>query len=287
MMTLIHPRVVKHPVIVDGDYCFGYALDKEYLSKATDKGIAWAFFDRTELAHDIVGEGKRKGQLYDCYPEYQFGAIRAWAWGYSRVVDALEKIKEIEVEDNLIAFSGHSRGAKTAALAGVLDQRAVIVNPNETCAGSCGCYRVHMKGINSLGEEKRSETLKDLVTSFDFWMNPELDKYKEDETKLPFDAHFIKALIAPRTLFVSEALHDIWANPIGSYQTTMAAKEAFKFLGVEENLLWYYRDGEHCHTPTDVEMLVSVMLNKLNGTPLNENMFRRPFDEYPPIYRKL
>ena len=43
MMTLIHPRTVKHPVIVDGDYCFTYALDKEYLSKATDKGIACSY----------------------------------------------------------------------------------------------------------------------------------------------------------------------------------------------------------------------------------------------------
>ena len=144
-----------------------------------------------------------------------------------------------------------------------------------------------MKGVNSLGKEVRSETLKDLVTAFDFWMNPEMEKYKEDETKLPFDAHFIKALIAPRTLFVSEAVHDIWSNPLGCYQTTMAAKEAYKFLGAEDNLLWYYRDGEHAHTSLDVEMLVSVILNKLNGTPLNENMFRRPFGEYPPIYRKL
>ena len=36
-----------------------------------------------------------------------------------------------------VTFTGHSRGGKTAALAGVLDERAAIVNPNETCAGSC------------------------------------------------------------------------------------------------------------------------------------------------------
>ena len=38
----------------------------------------------------MQGEGRRKGQLYDAYPDYTFGAIGAWAWGYSRCVDALE-----------------------------------------------------------------------------------------------------------------------------------------------------------------------------------------------------
>ena len=284
-LKLIHPAHYNCPVIVDGDLCFGYAYDKEYLAPALDNGIAWALFDRTELAHDICGEGKRQGQLYDAYPEYEFGAIRAWAWGYSRVVDALEIIKDF-TDNSLIAFSGHSRGGKTCALAGVLDKRAVIVNPNETCAGACSCYRVHMKAIDEKGEEKRSETLKDLVNAFDFWMNPKLAEYSDDETKLPFDAHFMKALVAPRKLFISEAVHDIWGNPLGSYQTTMASKEVYKFLDAEENLLWYFRDGGHAHTPLDVKMLVNVILNVKNGEPLNENFFRRPFDDLEPIYKK-
>ena len=69
------------PVIVDGDLSFGYAFDKEYLHAALDEGVAWMLFDRTELAHDIKNEGRRKGQLYRTYPEYTFGALGAWAWG--------------------------------------------------------------------------------------------------------------------------------------------------------------------------------------------------------------
>ena len=138
-----------YPVIVDGDMCFPYHMDKEFLRVATGQGVAWVFFDRTELAHDIQNEGRRKGQLYDAYPDYTFGAIGAWAWGYSRCVDALEIICKDKgnplVDLSLIAFSGHSRGGKTAALAGAVDTRAAIVNPNETCAGACGCYRIHIQ----------------------------------------------------------------------------------------------------------------------------------------------
>jgi hypothetical protein len=67
-----------------------------------------------------------------------------------------------------IAFSGHSRGGKTAMLAGVLDERASIVNPNATCAGSASCYRVHVKAEDDDGKVGPSETLDDLIRNFDF-----------------------------------------------------------------------------------------------------------------------
>ena len=278
-MKLILPKGLKKcPVIVDGDLCFGYTNNAGYISAATGEGVAWALFDRTEIVHDIQHEG-RIGRLYEIYPEYDFGALGAWAWGYSRCIDALEKLDLPEIDTGFIVFSGHSRGGKTAVLAGVTDERAVIVNPNETCAGACGCYRIHMRAKYGDGDEKRSETLADLWRNFDFWLGPEMEKYKDDETKLPFDCHYLKALVAPRILFVSEATGDIWANPLGSWQTTTAAHEAFKFLGVPENLYWYYRPGYHAHDVSDVEMLVNIIRHKKDGTPLDDRFFKLPFDK--------
>ena len=132
------------PVIVDGDLSFKYAFDKEYMNTALDKGIAWMLFDRTELAEDIQFKGRGNGPLHKVYPAYTFGALGAWAWGYSRCVDLLEKLGLTNLD--MIAFTGHSRGGKTAALAGVLDTRAAIVNPNDTCAGACSCYRLYVEG---------------------------------------------------------------------------------------------------------------------------------------------
>ena len=74
-------------------------------------------------------------------------------------------------------------------------------------------------------------------------MGPEMEKYTECEDKLPFDTHYLKAMIAPRTLFVSEAAGDIWSNPVGSYMTTIASGEVFDFLGVPDNVYWYFRPG--------------------------------------------
>ncbi len=281
-MQVILPekRDGKVPVIVDGDMCWMYHMDREFLNAALDRSVGWVMFDRTELAHDNGGDGRGNGALYGVYPEYTFGALGAWAWGYSRCVDALEKL-DLPIDLDFIAFSGHSRGGKTAALAGAVDRRARIVNPNETCAGACGCYRVHMKGVQEPGgiNESRSETLDDLMRNFAFWMGDGMEAYRKCEEKLPFDTHFLKAMVAPRTLFVSEAAGDIWANPVGSYQTTVAAKEVFDYLGAGDKLFWYYRPGVHGHRVEDVYMLVNVIRHEKYGDPIDERMFRRPFKD--------
>ncbi len=301
LMKLILPgngRAGHYPCIVDGDMCFTYFMDKEYISTATDEGIAWVLFDRTELAHDIIGEGRGHGQLYEAYPDRDFGALAAWAWGYSRCVDALEILCRNPVEPtavhpmtvplvdlSCIAFAGHSRGGKTAALAGAVDTRAAIVNPNATCAGACGCYRIHMEGYCDGIPPFRSETLADLLRFFDFWMGPDMAAYADREENLPFDAHFLKALVAPRILFISEAAGDIWANPVGSWMTTMAAREAFRFLGAENHLYWYFREGTHFHKVEDVRMLVNIIKHQQDPTvPLSEDFFHAPFEGIGPIY---
>ena len=261
-LRIYFPKDVKNPpVIVDGDMCFGYFENAEYISTMTENGIAFAIFNRVELAHDLKGEGRRQGALYEVYPEYTFGALGAWAWGFMRVVDALEMIGGFNMD--CIAFTGHSRGGKTAMLAGVLDKRAAIVAPNETNAGSCSWYRIHMKAIDENGAEKRSETLKDLWHNFGYWLGEGMEAYTECEEELPFDCHFLKALVAPRTLFIAEAARDMWTNPIGSWMTTQAASEVYKLYEKPENLLWYYRKGFHFHAIEDIEMLVNVIKNKL------------------------
>lgn len=276
IMRLMSPRCEgKFPAVIDGDLCFDYAFNQEFLNAFLDENIGLVLFNRTELAHDLRGEGRRKGQLYDAYPEYTFGALGAWAWGYSRCVDALDKLGLADM--SCITFTGHSRGGKTAALAGALDERAAIVNPNETCAGACSCYRIEMKAITEEGVEKPSESLEKLWEKFGFWMGPRLGEYVGKEEELPFDSHYLKAMIAPRVLFVSEAASDIWANPVGSYMTTMAAGEVYKLLDKPENLLWYYRHGHHFHDIEDVKMLVNIIQHKTKGRPLSEKLFRTPF----------
>lgn len=272
----------KRPAVVDGDLCFNYLFQNDVCREFTENNIHVVLFNRVELVPDIKGERRTNGPLYDVYPECTFGALGAWAWGYSRCVDLLETLDYIDMD--CIAFTGHSRGGKTALLAGAVDERAAIVNPNEACAGATSCYRMFIKAITEDGEEKKSEMLSDLWNKFAFWMGPDMGKYADAPEKLPFDSHFLKAMVAPRVLFVSEAASDIWSNPVGSWMTTKAAGEVYRFLDKQENLLWYFRRGYHAHELEDFRMLINVIKHCKGEAELSPNFFHTPFGEPPLMY---
>lgn len=290
------------PTVVSGDGCFGYAYDPEYVNTMLNNGINFVIFNRTNLfpdiadhnakqvidgtkeqqmAEDIVAsyeKNEKRGCLAEIYPKEKFGAISAWAWGYSRVVDALEILGFADME--CIAFTGHSRGGKTAMLAGALDERAAIVNPNAACAGGCSCYRLNIKAVKEDGvSEAASEPISNILNTFPSWMGEGMRKYVDKEEQLPFDSHYLKAMVAPRILFVSEAASDIMANPVGSWQTTMGAKEVYKFLGAEDKIFWYFRSGDHFQTTEDIYQLVNVIRNYKYGEKLNDKFFKTPFEE--------
>ncbi len=272
------------PVVIDGDGCFPYTHNGEISGAVKDAGMCYAVFNRTELAPD-VREAGRCGPLYETYPEYTFGAIGAWAWGYSRCTDALLKLGFADAGN--IAFTGHSRGGKTALLAGAIDTRARFVNPNGSGAGGAGCFRVHMRAKTSEGVEKRSEMLSDLMAKVDFWFSSELAKYKDDEVSLPFDEHMLKALVAPRILIDTEAEDDIWANPAGTYLTNIAAREVWRLYGCEENFVWHWRRGAHFHKVEDINILLKIMRNRIYGETVVADLMNLPFEPPAPIHKVI
>lgn len=265
----------KFPVIVDGDGCFPHPFYDENLAAVAEFGALLVRFNRTELAHDIKEDVRADG-LYDVYPDMHFSALAAWAWGFHRCVDALMELGI--VDPSLIAFTGHSRGGKTALLAGATDPRATLVCPNGSGAGGAGCYHIHSVTECEDGVERRSEELHDLWRNFPYWFGPEMEPYIHREEDLPFDTYFLKALVAPRYLLTTEALSDAWANPAGTYLSNLAAKEAYAFLGAEDRILCHYRDGYHNHIGTDFRALIAVMRHMRDGTPLPETMNLTPFD---------
>ncbi len=264
-----------YPVAVDGDLCYTSMQDPEIARAFQEKGILLAAFNRCELVPDIRNP-KRTGNLYETYPDKRFGALAAWAWGFSRTLDALVRLGLADL--SCVAFTGLSRGGKAALLAGALDARATIVNPEGSGCGGSGCYRIHMRGVEEDGREARSETLKDIVNAFPDWFGPNLAAYQDDEAALPFDEHFLKALVAPRVYFDSQALSDMWAGPVNTWMTSVAAREAWKLYGKEENVLWYWRSGGHSHVLEDFRRLIEVIQRERTGAPLSEVFGKVPFE---------
>jgi len=231
------------PAILTGDACWRYVSD-EVAAEVLRRGYVLAQFNRVELAPDVPGDGRSTG-IYPLHPGSKFGALAAWAWGYHRCVDALLEFDDVDGAH--IAVVGHSRGGKTSLLAGATDERIALTAANDSGAGGAGCYR--LQGPNS-------ETLGDLIRRFPYWFGPELGEYVGRETELPFDQHFLKALVVPRLLLTTEALDDLWANPSGTWQTHAAVRELYRWLGVPERAGIWYRPGGHEHGMADWQALL-------------------------------
>ncbi len=246
----------KRPVVLTGDGCYK-KCSGEVIAEANRRGFIVAKFNRTEFAHDMYNT-RREGGIYDLYPGRTFGAIAAWAWGYSRALDALERIDCADT--SRVGITGHSRGGKTVLLAGAADERFAFVNPNNSGCGGAGCYRYHTRFDEvPTGKDAKSETLADILRSVPYWFGPRLQDYVDREAALPFDQHFLKACVAPRVLVQTESLGDTWSNPAGSYLTYKAAREVWALLGVPEKILYRACDGGHDHRPSDFRVLFDVM----------------------------
>lgn len=256
------------PTIVNGDACWRYLTDDICL-ECLNRGYALATFNRTEIAPDNY-RSDRDTALYRVYPDGDFRALIAWAWGYHRVVDFL--LTQSYVDAERIAAVGHSRGGKTALLAGATDERIALSAPNNSGAGGAGCYRWEGEGC---------EKIADGMRAIPYWYHPRLGDFDGKEDELPFDQHSLKALCAPRALFSSEALGDVWANPTGTYQTFDAAREAYRFLGVEDRIGIWYREGDHAHGLVDWQAFLDFADLQFKGIVPARRFDENPFPGMP------
>ena len=257
------------PALIDGGAC---VWRKETIAQeVVARNYALVLFDRTEVAKDAPDRTVRRGGLYDIYPDESFQALGAWAWAYHRCVDLLHTLDYIDSER--IAITGHSRGGKTTLLAGATDQRISLVNDNASCAAGGALFRYVGDG---------GETIK-IHNAFPDWFHPDFGKFINKEEALPFDQHCLVASFAPRPLLLSYALDDRWSNPEGMVQCYWAAREAWRFLGVEEKIAFHFRPGGHGHLQSDWIALLDFMDWQWHGTTPQTTYNVHPYDHLKPM----
>ncbi len=263
----------KYPVLVAGDGCYT-TCERDTINAACEMGIAVARFDRLELAHDDM-KAPREGGLYDIYPEHTgFTAISAWAWGYMTVMDAFEQIPHIDAEN--VGITGHSRGGKTVLLAAAADPRIQFVCPNNSGCHGAVSYRLKEVGF---GVNGKSEELSDMFVNFPLWMGEGLREYIGREAELPYDMHFFGALVAPRYYLQCEGMQDYWINPKGAWMNFCGVKEAYRYLGCEDNAAAWFRAGKHRHQLPDFTEFLNFMRAKMDGKPTAEHLKINPYPE--------
>lgn len=267
---MIPPKGGPFGVILNGDGCWRYVTDA-ITTAVLSRGYVLATFNRVELAIDTDNRARDTG-LYAAWPDGDYGALAAWAWGYHRCVDFLLTRRNIRADQ--VAVTGHSRGGKVVLLAGVTDERIAVTAPNNSGCGGAGCFR--WRGADS-------EALSDILRAFPNWFSPRLQAYVGREQDLPFDLHSVKALVAPRALLCTEALGDAWANPSGTWQSHRAAAEVYRFLGAESRIATRFRPGGHAHNEADWRLLLDFCDAQFANRPFPEPAIA-PFADLPPAF---
>ena len=154
--------------------------------------------------------------------ERSWGILSAWAWGASRVMDWIES--EPLLDARRVGVVGHSRGGKTALLAGVTDASFAMVYSNDS-----GCGGTKLNHIDL----PKSEHIDQIVDVVGFWFCGNFEKYCCREFKMDFDQHMMAALVAPRLLAVGSASEDVWAGQEGEFQSALLASPAWELYGLK------------------------------------------------------
>lgn len=197
------------------------------------RGYMVVDYNRLDLDPDKTGI---VGAAQAAYPEYDWATLAVWAWGGMRVIDYLVTLDTVDREK--IVFTGHSRGGKTALLAGAMDERIAITVPNGSGCGGAGCFRFENEGCETL--EKITDPAR-----FGYWFVPRFREFAGKEMRLPFDQHCLRALVAPRGLLSVDSVDDVWANPYGTQQSYSGAMKVFQWLGAADKQGIYFRQGKH------------------------------------------
>jgi len=213
------------------------------------KGVAVIDFDNNAMgAQGNQGDGaartntRGQGTFYELYgKEHPASSMMAWAWGVSRIIDALAATPAANVDVKHLAVSGCSRNGKGTLVVGAFDERIALTVPQESGAGGSASWRISQAQMDAYRAKnpnpKGGEGVQTLAsaTGEQPWFRAsfaQFGKSSEDVQRLPFDHHMVLGLVAPRALFVLDNTDMMWLGDESSFTNLVAAAEIWKGLGV-------------------------------------------------------
>jgi hypothetical protein len=239
------------------------------------KGIGFATLYYGDIEPDfqggipfgIRGQYLKPGQTK--FAPDEWGAIAAWAWGLSRVMDYLETQPVVDAKH--VALLGSSRLGKTVLWTGATDQRFAVILAS--VSGESGA---------ALSRRNYGETVRHMTDSsrYAYQFAGNYQTYGDRVDELPFDGHMLVSLIAPRPLLLQTGDRDLWSDPKGEYLSAVAASPVWRLLGAEgltateyppagqpvlSRLGYYMHAGRHGILPQDWPVFLAFLQKHLLG----------------------
>ena len=226
------------------------------MEEIVGRGYAAITFYNGEVAPDW-NTGNTQG-AFACFENTQrpyrsregWGTLCAWAWAASRVMDWIET--EPLIDAKRVGVVGHSRGGKTALIAGVTDERFAMA-----CSNCSGCSGAKLNRCDL----PKSEHIMQIVRTFPYWFAPNYVEWVNRDMEIAYDQNAWIALIAPRLVAVTSASDDDWAGPRGEFEAARLASPAWELYGMkglvgqqfpaknnpllDGSIAYHYREGKH------------------------------------------
>ncbi|CCH51674.1 hypothetical protein BN8_00616 [Fibrisoma limi BUZ 3] len=220
--------------------------------------VATAYYGDIEPDHPKGWQSGIRSVLGDTARADNWGAIGAWAWGMSRILDYLQTDPAIDAQR--VIGIGHSRIGKAALWAGAQDRRFAAVISNESGEGGA-----------ALARRWYGETVERINNSFPHWFCGRYKTYGKQVANLPVDQHELLTLIAPRPLYVASAEGDQWSDPKGEFLGADLTEPVYKLYGktgiggaefpgvnqpVGQTVRYHNRTGKHDVTDYDWQQYI-------------------------------
>ena len=212
------------------------------------------------MAQQTDTTSRGKGLFYNLYGSTATASsMTAWAWGVSRIIDALENTPSAQINTQRIAVTGCSRDGKGALMAGALEPRIALTIPQESGSGGDTCWRLS-KYEQDTGNQVQTAT--EIVTE-NVWFSTNFANYVNNLAVLPYDHHMLAGLVAPRALISFENTDFEWLSPMSAWGCVTAAHTIFTALGVPDNHGFAQVGGhQHCAWPDSLTPDLNAFFNK-------------------------
>jgi hypothetical protein len=251
------------------------SLPRDQFSK---RGIATITYRTDQLAPGLFQGGTRtSGNFCKLYPETTAGYMLRWAWGVSRIIDALEALPEAKIDVSRIAVTGCSYQGKIALYAGAFDERIALTIPQESGGGGTISWRYS----DMLEKRDHTEVENLLHAQGAPWYAAALRQFNEAPEKLPVDHHELIAMIAPRAVLMIESTQIPRMGAEAARVDALAAREVWKALGVPDRMGVTEENIGHCQWHPGFTPAIEVYLDKflLGKQDVNTDILRSKFTE--------